>query len=201
MDTDRAIDHLVEIHRHLAKTEIYRGYRALPAFLSGLFAFVGAALQPFFVEGKPDLLFVWYWSALAGLSALIATAEILYNYTIRESSTERRRTRTVAMQFFPCVAGGTFITIALVTTDPSGVRFLPGIWAVVYGLGIFSARPYFPRMIGVAALGFMLAGTALLLMADRGSSLHPWAMGLTFGIGQIATGLILYWNLERKNHV
>jgi len=201
MDINRAIDHIAEIHRHLARTEVYRGYRALPVFLSGLLAFVGAALQPFFIEGKPDLSFVWYWSALAVLSALTATAEILYNYTIRESSTERRRTRTVAMQFFPCVVGGSFITIALVAADPSAVRFLPGIWAVVYGLGIFSARPYFPRMIGIVALGFMLAGAALLLMAGRGSSLHPWAMGLTFGTGQIATGLILYWNLERKNHV
>jgi hypothetical protein len=26
----------------------------------------------------------------------------------------------------------------------------------------------------------------------------PWAMGLTFGIGQLLAAAVLYWNLERR---
>jgi hypothetical protein len=46
-----------------------------------------------------------------------------------------------------------------------------------------------------------MAGTLLLRLAAVGSNImfSGWAMGLTFGIGQLLTASILYWNLERKH--
>jgi hypothetical protein len=30
--------------------------------------------------------------------------------------------------------------------------------------------------------------------------MSPWAMGLPFGLGQLLTAAVLYWNLERRPH-
>jgi hypothetical protein len=46
--------------------------------------------------------------------------------------------------------------------------------------------------------GTFMAGAQLLIMAPQGGSLAPWGMGLAFGLGQAASAVVLYWNLERK---
>ena len=79
------------------------------------------------------------------------------------------------------------------------MQYLPGLWAVLFSLGVFASRPYLPRIIGWVALYYLVAGTVLLAMAADSTSLSPWGMGLTFGLGQIASGIVLYWNLERKS--
>jgi hypothetical protein len=47
---------------------------------------------------------------------------------------------------------------------------------------------------------YMLCGTSNLLLAGHGLALQPWSMGLPFGLGQLGTAAILYWNLERGRH-
>ena len=53
-----------------------------------------------------------------------------------------------------------------------------------------------PKAIGFVALFYLLSGTWLLVLSD-GAVPSPWGMGLTFGIGQAATALVLYLNIER----
>ena len=66
-------------------------------------------------------------------------------------------------------------------------------------LGYFASRPYLPRMMGWVGLFYLAAGAVLLLLAPGGGSVRPWGMGLTYGIGQLFAGFVLYWNLERNN--
>ena len=40
---------------------------------------------------------------------------------------------------------------------------------------------------------------APLVLARGLSAFSPWAMGLTFGVGQLLAAAVLYWNLERRH--
>jgi hypothetical protein len=56
-------------------------------------------------------------------------------------------------------------------------------------------------VFGIAGY-YLLAGILALLLshsADGGWRLSPWLMAGTFGIGQLATALILYYKLERHH--
>jgi hypothetical protein len=77
---------------------------------------------------------------------------------------------------------------------------LPGLWAVVFGLGVFATRPYLPRAVGWVGLYYLTAG-AFLLGRSPFAELSGWSVGGVFGLGQLATALVLYWNLERSDHV
>jgi hypothetical protein len=87
----------------------------------------------------------------------------------------------------------------MVRSGEAVIRFLPGLWAILFSLGNFASLPYLPRSIFWLALGYFLAGVVLLGLADSGLSLSPWGMGLTFGGGHIIAAALMYWSLERED--
>jgi hypothetical protein len=198
MNRVEALDQISEIHRHLAKSEVYRGYRPLPVALSGVVGLLAAFLQAPTRGANDPVGFVIYWSAIAIVAAAVGSAEIVFNYVWRESAFGRRTTRVVAAQFAPPLVVAGVATLALTRLSAALVPILPGLWAALFGLGIFAARPYLPRATGWVALFYLTAGAWWLWhMAVAPPS--PWAVGGTFGVGQIFAAVVLWWNLERRN--
>lgn len=202
MRLDKALEQISEIHEHLAKANVYRGYRAFPAALSGVLALVAALVQPLLVPSDP-VSFVVYWTVVAIVAFLISVVGVMRNYIRDSDEHNRRRTFLVFGQLVPSLCVGVVVTIAfLVPRDKSALAFLPGIWALLYGLGLASSRPFLPRMIGWGALFYLLCGCYLLRRAAAFgiAGLSPWEVAFPFGVGQILGAAILYWNLERRNH-
>lgn len=198
MEYDRALSQISDIHDHLASVEVYRGFRALPVALSGVSALAAAALQNYFIESSRPGGFILYWSVVAILNVVMTTALTAQAYFFRESQTERRRTRRVVSQFLPCIGAGVLLTVLLPGVNGTNAALLPGIWAVVFGLGIFSIRPYLPRATGWAGLFYLFGGAELFVLASSAQSFSPWGIGTVFGVGQLIIALILYWNIERN---
>ena len=193
MRIDKALEQISEIHEHLAKSQMYRGYRAVPAVLSGILAIVAAWIQPFIASGVDPRVFVLYWTLVAVAAFLIIGGRVIYGYLREEDPHVRRRTATVVGQLAPSLAVGLILTLAfLVPEDRSLISFLPGIWALLYGLGLSASKPFLPRMMGWVALFYILCGCVLLRRAVDLDlvSLSPWEIGIPFGIGHILGGLI-----------
>lgn len=191
-----ALDQISEIHKHLAKSEVYRGYRSLPVAISGVVGLVAAWLQNPSLGANDPAGFVIFWTAISAASAAIGMSEIIFNYAFRETAFERRKTRLVLGQFLPSVATGAIATVTLVHLSAALVPLLPGLWAALFGVAIFAARPYLPRATGWVALFYFGAGAWLLWHGATPPS--PWSVGGTFGTGQLFAALVLYWNLERR---
>ncbi len=198
MELQKALDQISEIHGQLAKTEVYKSYKSFPVALSGLLALGVAILQPKIIQPADATQFVLQWTMVAVACLAMSGVVILYNYLVNEDTIARRTTRRVLAQFLPAVASGALVTVAILSLGDKAVRLLPGCWAVLYSMGIFAARPYLPRAVGWVALFYLSAGSILLVLAKDGSSLSPWGMGTAFGVGQILTAVVLYWNLERS---
>jgi hypothetical protein len=197
MDAIRALDQIEEIHRQIAKGEVYRGYRSVPVALSGLIGLAAAWLQPKGLGASDPVGFALYWSAIAAGAAFVGSSEIIYNYAIHEDATGRRQTRKVVGQFLPSVVGGAAMTLCFVHLSAALVPLLPGLWAICFGIGIFASRPYLPRASGWIALFYYAAGFALLWIARGPELLTGWWVGGTFAAGQLLAALVLWWNLER----
>ena len=203
MKIERALSEISEIHSLMAKASFYRGYRSAPVALSGLAGFIAALAQPLFVTRGDASTFVYFWITIAVINILCAGGGIALRYAFQGDSTERRRTLAVVGQAVPGLVAGLLITIGIVASSSErAMAFLPALWAYCYGLGVVSSRPFLPRMIGLVALYYFLAGTMLLRLAAVGTAtiFSGWTMGLSFGTAQLLTAAILYWNLERKHH-
>jgi hypothetical protein len=168
--------------------------------LSGVCGLVAAAMQDRMLPAEEPVGILVYWLVVAAIGAVVGGCEIAYNFFVRDDAFARNRTRKVVGQFLPCLAAGAAVTFGLVRADTGLIPLLPGLWAILFGLGIFGARPYLPRAIGWVALLYMVAGLRLLMLAGDAAPLSGWSIGCTFGAGQVAAALVLYWNLERNEH-
>lgn len=201
MEIDRALDHIAHIHEHLARTQVYRGIRSATLIFSGLTAFAAGILQPRIIGSEIVFqLFLVYWLGVAVINLALGAATVAWNFLFRATESERRITGRVAGQFLPAIAAAAILTSWLGAQPALFTPVLPGLWALFYGLAIFSARPFLPRAIGWVAMFFILAGGLLLKGARDGWSLDPWAMSVTFGLGQFGAAAVLFWNLERKRN-
>ena len=196
-DVGRALEQIAEIHQHLAKGEIYRGWRSLPVASSGLVGIAAAAWQSRTAGAIDPWNFTVYWLAVGAIALLVGCSEIGWHYVVRASATERRRSREVIGQFLPALVAGALVTGAHVRVGPALATLLPGLWSLFFGVGIFAARPYVPRQSGWVGLYYWTAGLLLLWIPTGPGGLSPWTVGGTFGAGQLLAAAVLYWNLER----
>jgi len=198
MDINKAVDQISEIHKHLAKSEIFYGYKPQTVLTVGIAAFIMAAIQSWWLIPKSDFIFLVQWLATGSVIVAIIGGNIIYNYLKNGSNFEIHQMSKVFLQFVPSLVAGFIITGIMMIFESSAVEYLPGIWALLFSLGIFSMRPYLPRMVGYVALFYLIAGTVLLYLVRYSLSFTPWGMGLTFGTGHLFAALILHLDIERK---
>jgi hypothetical protein len=189
MNLAEALERIDAIHAQLARGEQYRGYRPLALAISGIAGLLAALLQPWVVGEEGQSAFVHYWVLVALACAAVAGGATVLGYVRHEDAFARRRTRTVLGQFAPCLFAGAVLTATL--SRPEEVVRLPGLWALVYGLGVVASLPYLPRPTGLIAAWYLGWGVILLRVVE-GPVPSGWAVGVPFGVGQLISSAVLY---------
>ena len=138
------------------------------------------------VRGR-DLLFLSAWCGLAaGLEMMIRA---------RNSSTTMTRELTwlALEQFCPSLIAGALLTVVVVRAAPESSWMLPGLWQILYCLGIFASCRLLPRPTFWVAVFYLGTGLAVIALAHGDAVLSPWSMGLPFGVGQFLAALVLFF--------
>ena len=76
---------------------------------------------------------------------------------------------------------------------------LPGLWQILFSLGVFASCRLLPRAMFLVATFYMACGLATLATARGDAAFSPWAMGLPFGVGQWLAAAVLYRTLESND--
>ena len=199
MELRDALSQIAAIRASAAAAERFRGYRALPVGASGGLAVVAAVAQPHLVADPAQELpaFLGLWLTTAAVGAGIAGWGVWARLRSAVDPVGRDLTRLAVGQFAPCLAAGLLVTLAVAGHAPDAARLLPGLWQVLFSLGVFASCRLLPPAVLWVGVFYLLAGTWNL--ARPGGGLGAWAMGLPFGAGQLATAGILYWHLERRD--
>ncbi len=74
---------------------------------------------------------------------------------------------------------------------PEASWMLPGLWQVVFALGVFASCRFLPRAMLLVGGWYLATALACLVLARGPYALSPWAMGAPFGIGQFLVAAIL----------
>src|SRR5262249_14117338 len=139
------------------------------------------------------------WLGAALISVVAAGTEMFLRDWRTSASFRKEITWLAVEQFAPCLVAGGLLTAVLVTCAPEGLWMLPGLWQILFSLGIFASFRLWRRATFLVGLLYLMAGLASLALARGEAALSPWAMGLPFGVGQLFAAAVLYWTLER-NH-
>ncbi len=201
MELREALSHIAEIRARVAASERFRGYRAVPVGLSGVFALTVAAAQPLLVprpaESLSGYLALWLGTAVAGLAA--AGSGIWWRWRQPDRHVSRQLTRLAVAQFLPCLVAGALVTLAVARHAPEAGWMLPGLWQVLFSLGIFASCRLLPPPLLYVGVFYLACGTLNLAGRTVVGPFAPAGMAIPFGVGQLATAAVLYWHLERDD--
>jgi hypothetical protein len=201
MEMREALDQISEIRERMESAAVFRGYRAVPVAFSAALAVAGALAQTAIVPGYVADPGAWLrlWIGVAAVAALPVGLETTVRYLRSDSALSRARTRLALAQFLPFLGTGAALTLVLARAAPGQTALLPGLWAVIFGLGVFASRPVLPRPLLVVGVWYVAAGLGVLLLARGEQALSPLAMGVPFGVGQGLAAVLLYLTLERRH--
>jgi hypothetical protein len=201
MDLHDALSQITEIRQQLARTEVFRGYRAVPVTFSGVLALSVAGIQALWIpqpaENVADYLVLWIAAAIVSMVAM--GIGLILDYRRNFSPLTWSTTRLAVGQFLPCVAAGGLLAFVLWNQAPQCLWMLPGLWAILFGLGIFASYRLLPRATFWIGVYYLVTGSFGLAWGQGDYAFSPLAMAVPFGIGQLLAAAVLYWTLERTH--
>jgi len=201
MELREALTQITEIRLQLARTEVFRGYRAMPVAFSGVVALVAALVQAGTIVDPAVRIgpYLVLWIGAAVVSALAAGLEMMIRARNASSPVTRELTWLALEQFCPSLLAGALVTVVLYRAAPESLWMLPGLWQIFFGLGIFASCRLLPKPTFWVAVFYLGTGLAVLVVAQGEAALSPWSMGLPFAAGQLLAAFVLYRTLERNN--
>jgi hypothetical protein len=201
MELREALGQISEIRAQMSRTQTFGGFHSLTVGFSGVLGLVAAVFQANHIVRPAENVwkFVDLWSAVAVGSLIVVGVELGCRYAWAQSSLRRRLTVHAIQQFVPCLVAGAGVTAVIGFKSPETAWILPGLWAVLFGLGIFASSRLLPRPTIWVGVHYLVTGTICLAFGKGADALSPWMMAGTFGIGQLFAASILYFTLERRD--
>jgi hypothetical protein len=194
-ELDRALADITAIRSQLARGSEFRGYGPMTVAATGFMAVAAAAIQALWLPNPAaDLLgYVVIWVATAAVSIVLIGIEMVARSRRIHSGLADAMIHAATEQFTPAGVAGALLTFVLFRFAPQSLWMLPGLWQIIFSLGIFASCRSLPRPMFVAGVWYLAAGLAGLAFANGAHAYSPWAMAVPFGIGQLLIAAVLYW--------
>lgn len=192
-DLDRALGDISSIRQQMARSTEFRGYGPATMAATGIFAIAAAAAQALWVPDPSHHIFpylcIWILTALVS-AALIGVQTVTRAHRMH-SGIANEMIYMAVEQFLPAAGAGGLLTLVLSQYASSAMWMLPGLWQLIFSLGVFSSCRFLPRAMVAAGMWYLLTGLTCIALGDS-RAFSPWAMGVSFGVGQfLAAGILL----------
>jgi len=191
MDSRQAAHTLEVIRTLMERTCQYQLLTARAGLAAGCLAGTGALLFCFLDPANPAQFAVVWALVFAGslLATLMGTVMRGREYGEQVWS---RQARAVLLALAPALFAALVLSIFFFARGEH--LWLPGVWMVCYGQGALATAAYAPAMIRWMGMVVLPLGGLTLWLGPA------WAvpmMGLVFGLGHIALGVLLLLNERR----
>ncbi|HEX3918456.1 MAG TPA: hypothetical protein VHW60_14060 [Caulobacteraceae bacterium] len=192
-DLERALAEIGAIRSQLAQGSRFHGLGPTAFTATGVLAMAAALLQ-WRLIGLPQEqvgAFLSLWITVAAVSAGVIGFEMIFRSRRMHSQLADEMIVASVGQFLPAGATGVLLTGVLMWFTPQNLWMLPGLWQIVFGIGVFASCRFLPRWMAVVGGWYVLCGLACLAFAQGPLALSPWSMGVPFGLGQILVAAVL----------
>jgi hypothetical protein len=200
-DLYRALADIDAIRGQMARGTAFRGYGPATLTTTGALAVAAALVQTYCVHdpARHIGLYLGIWVTTATLALLIISLETITRTLRVHSGLAKEMIHSAAEQFLPAILAGLLLTIVLVRNAPQSLWMLPGLWQVVYSLGVFSSCKFLPRPMIAVGIWYLATGLMYLAVGGGEWALSPWAMGVPYGVGQVLVAVVLQLNYQETD--
>lgn len=192
-DLHRALADISAIRDQMARGTVFRGYGPAALAATGLLALAAAFVQSQWIDDplRDIATYLSLWVATAALAVIIVGSEAIRRSRREHDGLADDMLRAAAGQFLPAAIAGVLLTLVLVRIDDAPLWMLPGLWQLMFSLGVFASCRSLPRAMVAVAVWYLAAGLACLAVGSGAHALSPWAMGVPFLAGQMLAALVL----------
>ncbi len=192
---------LSEIHliRHqVARGTQFRGYGPASIAFSGILAVAvawGEMAWPLHA-GHDAKVSIGVWISVALVSVAVTGLETFLRARRVHSGFAEQMLQSAIEQFVPALVVGVLLTVVLVGVAPGESWLLPGLWSLIFSLGVFASCRFLPRQMFAVGVWYLAAGLLSLVLASGPRTFLPWTMGMAFGVGQLLVAAVLRLGFE-----
>jgi hypothetical protein len=193
-DLDKALADITAIRSQMARGSEFRGYGPITVAATGLLAMLAAAIQALWLPDPASnpLAYLALWVATAAVSVVLIGVEMVARSRRIHSGLADEMIHAATEQFIPAGVAGMLITVVLYRFAPESLWMLPGLWQIVFSLGLFASCRSLPRPMFAAGVWYLGAGLATLALANGEQAFSPYAMAVPYGVGQLYIAAVLY---------
>jgi hypothetical protein len=194
----QALSEIHSIRHQVARGSQFRGYGPASIAFSGLLAILVAWGQ---VEWggrvEHDLTrSLIIWVSVAAVSVGLSGIETFARARRVHVGLAQEMLQSAAEQFLPALIVGVLLTAVVVRVAPNDFWLLPGLWALIFSLGIFASCRFLPKQMFAVGVWYLAAGLCSVIAASGAKTFLPWTMGVPFGIGQLLVATVLHLCFE-----
>jgi hypothetical protein len=195
-DLNRVLTDISLIREQLARETEFRGYGPVSLAATGILALIVAAAQGLWLTepGQHADLYVCLWVVTAAVSLIVIGTETIQRSRRVHGDLAVPMLQCAVEQFLPAIVAGGMLTIALLHGAPHSAWMLPGLWQVVFSLGVFASCRFLPRPMIKVGIWYLACGLGCLALVPVEQRLSPWIMGVPYGVGQMMVARILHRN-------
>jgi hypothetical protein len=197
-DLNQALVEIRSIRRQVAQTTEFRGYGPATLFATAIFAVGAGVVQGYWLPdpaARPaEYVALWLGTAVF-CAALIGTQMLARANRIHSSMADEMIGIAVA-QFLPAAIAGVVLPFLLLRGTQSSFWMLPGLWQIIFSLGVFACCRCLPRAMLLAGGWFLLTGLGCIALGDA-HALAPLTMSVAFGAGMAMVATIHYFSAKR----
>ncbi len=192
---NEALAEISAIRSQIARETEFRGYGPASVAASGIIALLVAMLQCVWLKSSTHdfRAYLAIWIATAAISLILSGVETVLRARRVHSGFANDMIYQAAEQFLPALAAGLLLTVVVVHFAAHSVWMLPGLWQVIFSLGIFASRRFLPRQMVLVGMWYLAVGLICLAFSTENGPFSPWAMGIPFGIGQLMVAAVLQY--------
>jgi hypothetical protein len=193
----RALAEIKHIRCQVARDSQFRGYGPASVAASGALALLVAAFQSHWLRNETDFHeFAAVWSATALFSLTIVAIQTMFRARRVHSGLATEMVLAAAEQFLPALVVGTLLTAVVLGVAPKEAWMLPGLWQLLFSLGVFASCRFLPRVTFGIGIWYLISGLTTLVLQGQSPTLLPWTMGIPFGVGQLLVAAVFQYGYE-----
>jgi hypothetical protein len=201
-ELNKALDDISSIRLQVARSTDFRGYGPATLAATGMIAAAAALAQWRWLRDPAHHLagYLAIWVSTAVVSALVIGAEMFARTRRVHGGMADEMIKMAVEQFLPSVAAGGLMTYALAHFAPAEAWMLPGLWQVIFSLGVFSSCRFLPKPMVAAGAWYLVTGLVCISLGPA-HAFSPWAMGIPYGTGQLIVCGVLLRAKEKNEEV
>ena len=190
-DLNRALVDIRSIRRQVAQATEFRGYGPSTLFATALLALVAGAAQSRWIHepATHPLQYVALWLTTGIFCAALITTQMLTRANRLHSGMAEEMVRMAVAQFLPAGIAGVLLPFILLHITHTVFWMLPGLWQILFSLGVFASCRCLPRLMLLVGAGFLLSGLACISLGDS-RALAPATMSYAYAIGMALVAAI-----------